>query len=178
MNLLEELPQALSRIQTESIADFIGDDKKKFKELIDIFLSADFRLSQRASAVLNVSASKNPELIYPYVNQILDNLKNPVHNAVVRNTIRILQFIEIPEESMGIAAEVCFNLIQSRKEPVANRVFSMTVLFNICKKHIELKDELKLVIEDQLPYSSAAFKSRGSKILKKLTSIKKKAPNY
>jgi hypothetical protein len=177
MNLLEELPKALSKLQTLAIANYIGDDKERFKELLDIFLNRDYRFSQRASAVLNACASTNPELIGPYVNLLLDNLKNPVHNAVIRNTIRVLQFIEIPEEAMGGAAEICFNLLQSRKEPVANRVFAMTVLYNISCKHPELKDELKLVIEDQLPYSSAAFKSRGSKILKKLTSTKKKAPN-
>jgi hypothetical protein len=47
----------------------------------------------------------------------------------------------------------------------------MTVLFNIVKKYPELKDELKMSIEDQLPYGSAGFKSRGRRILKSLEKI-------
>jgi hypothetical protein len=48
------------------------------------------------------------------------------------------------------------------------KVFGMTVLANLCEKLPELKNELRIIIEDQMPYGSAGFKSRGSKILKKL----------
>ena len=44
----------------------------------------------------------------------------------------------------------------------------MTVLYNITLKIPELADELKIIIEDQMPYGSAGFKSRGKKILKGL----------
>jgi len=33
----------------------------------------------------------------------------------------------------------------------------MTVLLNIVKKEPDLKKELKILIEDQLPYASAGF---------------------
>ncbi len=44
----------------------------------------------------------------------------------------------------------------------------MTVLEKICRKIPELKPELRLIIEEQLPHGSAAFKNRGNRILKRL----------
>jgi hypothetical protein len=48
----------------------------------------------------------------------------------------------------------------------------MTVLANIIDDQPDMKKELKLILEDQLPYGSAAFKSRGNKVLKKITEAK------
>jgi hypothetical protein len=48
----------------------------------------------------------------------------------------------------------------------------MTVLLNIVKYVPELKEELKIIIEDQMPYASAGFQSRGKKTLKALEKIK------
>ncbi|GHN02752.1 hypothetical protein WSM22_42410 [Cytophagales bacterium WSM2-2] len=55
-----------------------------------------------------------------------------------------------------------------KKEPVAVRVFSMTVLGNLAVKVPELRNELIPLIEDQMPYVSAGFVSRGRKVLKQL----------
>jgi hypothetical protein len=56
------------------------------------------------------------------------------------------------------------------KQPIAVRVFSMTVLCNLAGKLPELKNELIPLIEDQMPYGSAGFISRGRKVLKDLKS--------
>ncbi|CAN5372754.1 hypothetical protein BH23BAC1_BH23BAC1_12370 [soil metagenome] len=95
-------------------------------------------------------------------------MKDNVHNAVKRNILRILQFIEIPDNLLGLAADVTFETMSSGKEPVANKTFAMSVLYNISKKEPDLKRELKILIEDRMPYESAAFTSRGKKFLNEL----------
>jgi hypothetical protein len=100
---------------------------------------------------------------------LIRNLKRPgLHDAVKRNTIRILQFIPIPRSLQGHATAICFDLFKNPKEPVAVRVFSMSVLGRIAEDQPELKGELKLLIEDQLPFGSAGFISRARKVLKQL----------
>ena len=47
----------------------------------------------------------------------------------------------------------------------------MSVLGNLAKKYSEIKPELKLIIEDQLPHQSAGFKSRAKHILKELENL-------
>ena len=100
---------------------------------------------------------------------IIRHLKTPgLHDAVKRNTVRILQFITIPRSLQGQAAAICFDLFQNTEEPVAVRVFSMSVLARIAHDQPELKSELKILIEDHLPYASAGFLSRARKVLKQL----------
>ena len=99
------------------------------------------------------------------------NLENDVNDAVKRNTVRVLQFVDIPEEHMGKLADICFNYMGSAKEPIAVKVFSMTVLYHITLKIPELKNELLPLIEDLIPYGSAGFQNRGRKIIKSLTNL-------
>ncbi|MFT3946227.1 MAG: hypothetical protein QM763_04560 [Agriterribacter sp.] len=51
---------------------------------------------------------------------------------------------------------------------VSVKAFSLTVLANLANQYPEIIPELKLIIEDQLPHETAAFKSRAQKILKQL----------
>lgn len=171
MNLTKLLLAGHSRSQTNKVVNYIGADPQRFKELVTLFLSSEYRIAQRASWPLGFCAEEHPELIRPYLGKLVDNLENPIHDAVKRNTIRIFQFIEIPEKIMGKLADLCFGYLSTPSEPIAVRVFSMTVLLNITKKQPELKNELKILIEDQLPYASAGFLSRARKVMKELERI-------
>ncbi len=67
--------------------------------------------------------------------------------------------------------DICFKYLEFPDEALAVKVFSMTVLGNLAKKYPEIKPELKLLIEDQLPHQTAGFKSRAKKILKQLGNL-------
>jgi hypothetical protein len=56
--------------------------------------------------------------------------------------------------------ELCFQYLASPSVAVAIKAFSLTVLNNLSKKYPEIISEIKLLIEEQLPHQSAAFKSR------------------
>ena len=118
--------------------------------------------------MLSIIADKHPFLIKPYLPLLVKQLHNPKHDAVKRNVLRILQFIDIPDEVMGELADLCFNFLTSSKEAIAIKVFAMTILERIVRQYPELTQELIIIIEDQMPYGSAGFKSRGTKILKAL----------
>ena len=168
MDILKELEQNQSKALTLRIVNYIGKDKKRFDALATLFFSKDNRISQRASWPLGYCAIANPELIFPYLEQMVQNLENPIHNAVKRNSIRILGEIDIPEPLLGTVADICFRFLDDPKEAIATRVFSMTVLLNITKKEPDLANELRIVIEDHYDHGSAGFKSRGRNILKAL----------
>ena len=102
-------------------------------------------------------ADAHPHLIQPHLKPIIKNLQRPIHVVVKRNTVRVLQDIEIPDDLMGILAEPCFEFLTSNQEPVAVKVLSMTILANMAKKLPDFKKELTIIIEDQMPYASAGF---------------------
>ena len=171
MNLLEELSVVHSKKRALEIANYVLTENK-FDELMDIFFNAHYRINQRAAYILSLHYEKDQTTILPYVEAIVLNLKKPnLTDAVKRNTIRILQFIDIDEKLEGETYDICFNFLISKDEPIAIKAFSMRVLANICKNHPELKHELIPIIEDMIPYGSPGIKSRGKKILKELNSL-------
>jgi hypothetical protein len=157
-----------SKAQTLKVVNYIGNDPVRFKELVQTFLAGPYRVTQRASWALSCVVEKNPPLILPHMSVILKMLKrNDVHEAVKRNIVRLLQFIDIPKKYYGTIVDTCFALMDV-KQPIAVRVFSMQVLCNVAMNLPDLKKELTLVIEDQLPYASAGFLARAKKVLKEL----------
>ena len=79
-----------------------------------------------------------------------------------------MQDIELPEKYHGEIMDMCFRYLESPAESLAVRIFSMSVVTNLVKYYPEIKAELKLIIEDQLPHQTAGFKSRAKKVLKQL----------
>ena len=135
---------------------------------MDLFFSEEMRISQRASWPVGNIGIKYPELFSPYIPSMVQNLENPVHDAVLRNSLRILGAIDVPEDLKGEVYEKCFNFLAEPKNPIAIRVFSMSVLTNIADQFPELKDELIDLIESYYEHGSAGYKSRARKCLKQL----------
>jgi len=169
MNLESEILKEHSKQQAVRIARWIGNDKRRFRQLMQLFLRGEYRVTQRASWIVNICADNNPSLIQPYLKKMISRMQEPgTHDAVRRNVIRILQFIDIPQDLLGSVATVCFEYLYSQKTPVAIKAFSMTVLANIAKKEPDLKREIRLAIEYQLPHSSAGTCARARHVLKSL----------
>jgi len=170
MNLRTEILKEHSRRQTDKIIRYVGIDQKKFDELVELFLKGEYRVTQRAGWPISEIIIAHPHLVKKHLKNLLLNLNKPLlHNAVIRNTLRLLQFVEIPKQLHGLAIETCFRFFNDRKQPVAIHVFSMSVLGNLAKIYPELKNELKLSIEAQLPYASAGFKARARKVLREIS---------
>lgn len=169
MDLRETLLKEHSKTQTSKIVKFIGKRPDRFALLVKIYLAGPYRITQRAAWPLGLCIENHPELITPHWKSLIDFAKKPgVHDAVKRNTVRLLQFIDIPRKHQGKVADMCFQFLSDTSQPIAVRCFSMTVLANIAMDKPELKNELRVIIEDQFPYGTAGFLSRAKKVLKQL----------
>jgi hypothetical protein len=171
MNLRAELlkEKIHTKEQALKISEYACSTPARFKELVECFLSNEYRLAQRAAWSVSWAARREPGLIQPYMKDLVAQLpRKDVHDAVIRNSVRILQQIEIPESLHGELMHSCFAFIESNATPVAIKVFSLATLFNLSKFYPEIKNELKLIIEERWNHETAAFKSRGRKILKEL----------
>ena len=168
MNIRETLLEEHSKAQCKKIVDFIGDDKKRFAVLMKEFLGNEYRVTQRAAWPLSNIAIKYPALIQPYFPSLIKMLEKPgVHNAVLRNITRILQAIEIPKRFHGRIMTTSFQFISDINTPVAVKAFALTILDRLSGHYPEIRQELKLIIEERWPHESAAFKSRARHILKR-----------
>jgi hypothetical protein len=169
MDIKREILKRHSLHQARKVADYVGDNPARFKSLLQVFLDGPFRITQMAAWPLNFCVEANPDLIKPYFPVIFKTLdRTDIHNAVKRNILRMLQFTAVPVGYHGKLAERAFTFLQDHKEPVAVKVFAMTLLADLAVSQPDLKPELRIMIEDQLPYSSPAFVSRARKLMKNL----------
>ncbi len=169
MDLLKLLRAEHSKKNTDRIVDYIGDDKDRFAQLIQLFFKGEYRITQRAAWPLNYCVRHHPELITPYFKPLLDNLDSTdIHVAVIRNTVRLLQDVSIPKRYQGRVMSTCFRFVEAPDTPIAVKVFSMTILSQLAAEYPEIGPELKLLIDDQWEHATAAFRSRAKKALKKI----------
>ena len=169
MELKKTLEKGHSKAQTNAIVSYIGNNKNRFKALVKVYLEGPYRITQRAAWVLSYAVENHPALIHPHLKEIIDFLEQPgIHDAVKRNTMRLFQFIEIPKKYEGKILDLGFGYLQDRKEALAVRVFSMSVVARIISDQPDLQKELRILLEDELAYAQPAFLSRAKKVLKQL----------
>jgi hypothetical protein len=157
-----------SKAQCNKVVAWIGHDATRFDQLINLFLNDDDpKVIQRAAWPLSYAAIANPKLVNKHLGQLLKNLEKPnIHEAVKRNTVRLLQDIPLPEKYHGIIMDICFRLVTDPKQKPATKAFSLTILDKLSQIYPDIRPELLTIIKDRWENESAAFRSRGGKIQK------------
>jgi hypothetical protein len=167
MDLRQTILAEHSKANCNKITKWVGNSQQRFTELFNLFLNSEYRVNQRAAWPLSYCVIDHPELISPHLVKLVKNLHKPgIHDSIKRNTVRILQHIDIPKKFHGEIIDICFRYISSAHEPVAVKAFSLTILQNLSQQYPEIKNEVKLIIEERWPHESAAFRNRARKFMK------------
>jgi hypothetical protein len=145
---------------------YIDGDPVRFRELMDSFFGDTYRVSQRAAWVVSCCAENAPELIKPYFGRLIEQLeRDDAHQAVRRNAVRTLQFVDIPKRLHGRTFDACYTLVNDPEQPVAIRAFALTVAAKIAEGFPELLDELRVLVEKHAPHTTIAFRIRAKRVL-------------
>ncbi len=169
MNLREELLREHSKAQCDRIVAWVGKSQERFDLLFKLFTNDIYRVVQRAAWPVSYCVIKHPEFLNKHWVSFIKNLQEPnLHDAIKRNSVRLLQTMDIPKKHQGAIMDICFKYLESPNEAVAIKVFSLTVLGNLSKQYPDIIPELKLLIEDQMPNQTIGFRTRAKKLLKNL----------
>ena len=165
----ETILQEHSKKQCLKIVAWVGDDKNRFAELINLMLQDEYRVAQRAAYPVSYCVRKHPQLIKPWFGKMIKKMGDTkAHDAVRRNSLRILEEVDIPEKYCGQLFEISNQYLHNLKEPIAVRAFSISVMCNIAKKFQELKNEVLLNCESMLHCGIPALEARGRNTIKEL----------
>jgi hypothetical protein len=168
MDIREALLEVHSKAQAEKIATYVGEDEKRFAELIKHLLGPVYRISQRAAWPVSYCIERNPELVKPYFNVLIKQLeRDDTHAAVRRNVARLFQFVDVPARYHGRLFDACYNLLDDADQPVAVRVFSMTVAAKLAKDSPELLAEIDLVAAKHPSLMTPGMRSRMRRVFGK-----------
>ena len=171
MNLKETILKEHSKTQRNEVVNWVGSTQRRFDEVVDLMLGNDRVLAQRAAWAVSYCVEAHPLLIQKQLGRLIDNLNNPdAHDAVLRNSVRMLESLAIPEKYHGTLMDCCFLFLASPTAAIAIKAFSMGILCRLAQTYPEIIPEIKLLMADQLPNASAGFKSRSKMVLKQLDS--------
>jgi len=166
MDLKAEILKEHSKEQALKVTKWVGADMKRFKELLHLFLYDEYRVVQRSARMVSMVAESHPALIEPNLEAIVNKMNEQgVHVAVKRNVVRLLQYMEIPQNLHGVVMNTCFELLADPQETIAVRAFSMTVLANLAKVYPDIRQELQAVVNDMMEQdASKGLRARARKL--------------
>jgi len=147
----------------------ISSNPEYFNMLMDIALYDKGKNSWRAAWIADKIQENDPQLILPFIDRMINQLKIEEHHGKKRHFLKLISINPVDEKHFGFLFDFCMNVLTSAKEPPANRVHSMQILYNLTEHEADLKPEILAVIEHEMEYhSTPGILSRGSKLVRKL----------
>lgn len=173
-----ELQAMINRMMSMREVDWVAtsaiDNPDIFKKLFNYSFSDDKKLAFHASWTLTKVCDKYPEIIFPYLAEIVESLGKIENESAQRSFLRILSLTEmsrIGTKHHGILAEHCFNALRSGFSAIAIKAYSMEALYKLALIYPELAYELSATINMLQGEGSAGIVARGRQILKKLAEM-------
>lgn len=164
----------MSMPEAEWVAASAIENPAIFIKLYEYSFSSDKHLSFRASWTLSKVCDRYPDIINPYLPQIVDSLYKIENESTLRSFLRILSLSDpekINPRQQGLLADFCFNQLKSGFSAIAVKAYSMEILYNLVLIYPELGNELSTSIIILMEDVSAGITSRGRTILKKLSEM-------
>lgn len=170
-DLKEFLAHTVLSLKKEEIGEIIGPDPEKYNLLSDLAFSREMPVCWRATWLMDYLAELHPWLATSHIEKIWAEIPKQHPDGVTRSALRLLARYEIPDDHQGIAADLCLSWLEQESVPVAIKAYSMEMLLKIATVYPEFTNEFITVIEDQVPYNSAAFKARAQHIIRAMKKL-------
>lgn len=160
-----------SRSLADYTAAMVGSDEKMFRQLMDLAYTQKSPVSMRAARVADFCCERYPELIRPYLTDMVKNLPGLRDMSVKRVFMHILirhSWVE-DDEAMGKLVDTLLKWLMDDSQDISIKAYAMVILENITRLLPDLRYEMIAVIEEAMPYwSSAALRHSGKKVLKNI----------
>ena len=121
-----------------------------YEEAWNLVVRDEYPISMRAVRIIDECAEKKPELIVPYLDEIISKLPEFKIDGVKRGLLRFFvnSKLRLSANQRGHLVEVCFEFLSAAASSTSIRYYSMSILYTISKKEKSLKLELLERIED------------------------------
>lgn len=172
---LKELEEMIEGVRSAGEAVWYAGSLQESPEMLNSLLAFTFsgnrKLSSHASWILGKLADKNPEILLPYMNVLIDGLDRIPNDGTLRCVLRIVALTDpemISTDRHGLLADYCFKALNKGGATIAVKAYSMEILFRLVQLYPELTGELVLSLSMIDESESAGVRARAKMILKKL----------
>ena len=172
--LKEMINNMMSMQEADWVATSAAENSAIFLKLLDYSYTSDGKLAFRASWTLTKVCDKYPEMLQPYLAEIIEALPKFNNESVQRSFLRILSLSGLDKLSgrhHGLLAEYSFTALNSGFSAIAIKGYTMEILYKLSLIYPELANELASSIRILMEDGSAGIIAKGKAILKRITEI-------
>jgi hypothetical protein len=156
-----------SRALSLLTASMVYEEPSLFSIFIELALQDEKHYAERASRVICICSHSFPELFKPHCSRVIAALKNLRSDGAMRNLLKTLAEVpvKLTKKDKSILLNQCFDYLVSNDYPIAVKVFSMQILYNLSGEIPEIGEELYRILEEKMPDASTGYRSRARRIM-------------
>ena len=169
MDILEKLGQG-NKIQAQQINEAFEEvmqDLSKFNPVFDSIFSENELLQLRSPQVIIAVAKSHPDLLQNRKQDIIQNLDNFKTSEIRWYMAILVGTLDLEGDEVAKSLDTLLLWLDQESHKFV-KVNCMQGLADIAIAHPELKEEVKIVISEEMEKGSASIKARGRMLLKKL----------
>ncbi len=167
--LIKELKSSLATsngIQRKAWTNAIIKNDLKIKDLSEL-LWCEQKIANRFLWLLSDIGLSAPNKLLKELTFLLNFFEQNKGNYIT-SMASFWRYVGVPIEDEGRAIDLLFSWLVSKDTNVTTKSRSLFVLFELTKKYPDLKNELKLCLQDQMNKQTPDFEKRAKKILMQL----------
>jgi len=170
-NLLSQLAFSLKEENTDKNrsqwAEYILKNNIPILDLCEL-IKYDKPVSMRFIWLIGHLCDIKPQVVAPAIPYFFAVKNDVKFSNYDRSLAKMFSLCGIPTEIEAEAVDLLFNWILDPTILVSTKNYSIDALLKFSENYPELKNELKIVIEDQLSKNSVSFEKHAKRILEKL----------
>ncbi|MDR2009161.1 MAG: hypothetical protein LBQ22_01595 [Bacteroidales bacterium] len=142
---------ATINFKVKELSGFIKGKPELLRSFV-MYISSNTKEAWRASWVLAYYSSKYHEDLNPYADEIIRALKKINIDGHIRETLKILQNLDLSEEQTSEVFDICYDLLLDNHRKPSVRSIAFQFLLKVSKEYPELKNEIIAIFENIKEY--------------------------
>jgi hypothetical protein len=150
----------------EVVADVMRDPSL-FEPVFNGMLSDDPLIRMRSADAIEKITAKHPEYLQPYKEKLIKQVAKSEQQEVRWHVAQMIPRLDLTKEERAIVLEILDVFLNDKSNIV--KTFSMQALADLAEQDINLRVRVIPLLEELTRTGSPAMRSRGRKLLQKLT---------
>jgi hypothetical protein len=176
MSTIQPYPPLLAKLtggdrrsigQAEAVVAEVLADPSRFAELFQGLLVADPLIRMRAADAIEKITVSHPAYLQPYKAQLLHEVAQIEQQEVHWHVVQLLPRLALTPDERATAVTLLKSYLQDQSKIV--KTFAMQALADLALVDAELRPTILTQLEQATQTGSPAMRSRGKKLLAKLT---------
>jgi len=170
----EYLDKSYGKIYALALAQALSEQAERIPDLLQIIYKEEEPLSRRGAWYLSTLFDHHPQLVLPYVDEMIIRVEHVKTPAIIRALLRTISKTTIPENHHGFLVQYTSECILSSKSEAAIQLFALDLFFQIAKIQPDLFFELESMIDIIYPEASKGIRNKCRNLLKAIEKIRSK----